>query len=83
MSAELLDSTSDAQLDMLVDREAAALEGGGQASWEQLQSELTFYAQRFRGRWDAARACSKPAGPGPAACLMAEKLVCPSFVTKA
>lgn len=54
VEAELLDATTGATLGALVDRDAGTTPGG-EASWEALQSALTFYARRFRDRWEAAR----------------------------
>lgn len=60
LEAELLDSVSGKPVGSVVDRGAGAAQIGGATSWEQLGNTLKFYAQRFRARWDAARAHSAP-----------------------
>ena len=49
---ELIDSTTGERLGTLVDQQRATA-SKGKASWSKLEKALTFYAQRFRQRWDA------------------------------
>lgn len=51
---ELVDSTTGERLGALVDQQTATA-AKGKASWNKLEKALTFYAQRFRQRWDAER----------------------------
>ena len=51
---ELVDSTTGERLAALVDQQKAT-SAKGKASWSKLEKALTFYAQRFRQRWDAER----------------------------
>ena len=53
LEAELIDSESGAVVGRLVDRGAATAEISDSASWEQLDSTMKFYAQRFRSRFAA------------------------------
>lgn len=50
IEVELLDSATGEQLGMLVDRLSVS---GDQASWQELEKALVFYARRFRSRLDA------------------------------
>lgn len=52
VEVELIDSVSGERLGALVDQQKAT---AGKASWDNLEAALTFYAQRFRTRLDAAR----------------------------
>ena len=53
LEAELIDSESGAVVGRLVDRGAATAEISDSTSWEQLDSTMKFYAQRFRSRFAA------------------------------
>jgi hypothetical protein len=56
LEAELLDSVSGTLLGSLVDKGAATAKISGNTSWDELSNTLKFYAERFRSRWDTARA---------------------------
>jgi len=51
LEAELLDSVSGEVVGRLVDRGAATASASETTSWEQLNSTMKFYAQRFRSRF--------------------------------
>jgi len=53
LEAELIDSESGEVVGRLVDRGAATAEVSDTTSWEQLDSTMKFYAQRFRSRFGA------------------------------
>jgi hypothetical protein len=52
IEAELIDSQTNERIGALIDRQSASMEKRKDTSWEKIQSTLTFYAKRFRGRMD-------------------------------